>query len=81
MIGCVLLYGFKEVGYVFGCLLLVFLVFCLYGEEIIIEVDFFLLFKLYIIFDEREVLERVLLEDFEFDDEDFIDFLFSYKCY
>ena len=80
-IGRVLLYGFKEAGYVPGCLSPVFLASCLHGEETITEADLLLSFKSYITPDEREVLERVLSEDFESDDEDLIEFLSSYKCY
>ena len=81
VIGRVLLYGFKEAGYVPVCLSPVFLASCLHGEETITEADLLLSFKSYITPDEREVLERVLSEDFESDDEDLTEFLSSYKCY
>lgn len=80
-IGRVLLYGLKEAGYVPVCLSPVFLASCLHGEETITEADLLLSFKSYITPDEREVLERVLSEDFESDDEDLTEFLSSYKCY
>ena len=60
-----------------GCLSPVFLASCLHGEETITEADLLLSFKSYITPDEREVLERVLSEDFESDDEDLIEFLSS----
>ena len=47
-IGRVLLYGFKEAGYVPVCLSPVFLASCLHGEETITEIDLLLSFKSYI---------------------------------
>lgn len=63
------------------CLSPVFLASCLHGEKTTTKADLLLSFKSYITPDEREVLERVLSEDFESDDEDLVDFLSSYKCY
>ena len=77
----VLLYGFKEAGYVLACLSPVFLASFPDGKETITEADLLLPFKPYITLEEREVLERVLLEDFESDEEDLTEFLSSYKCY
>lgn len=80
-IGRVLFFGLKEAAYLPVCLSPVFLASCLHGEKTTTEADLLLSFKSYITPDGREVLERVLSEDFESDDEDLVDFLSSYKCY
>lgn len=59
------MYGFRFVGYILICLLLVFLVFCIFGEEFISKEDFFILFMYYVIVDDREVLIKCLLGDLD----------------
>lgn len=78
----VLVYGFKHANYLPVSISPVFLASCLYGEETITEEDLLSSFTYYITADEREALNKCLQPDYtDFQDEDLLDLLSTYKCY
>lgn len=77
----ILVYGYKIVKYFFLEFFYLFFVLCLFGEESII-LDFFLvLFRQYIVVEDREVLDICFSDVFDVNDKDVIEFFLIFKCF